>query len=131
MHGAILADTLRIRWVPLLPIVPEHRLKWTDWTRSVRLPYEPVPMVPSSMRELWIKTTGGQANGNPSRRIASSMIGRVTDAGLSLIAARHLRAVANGVHYLSTDATISELTERAQSMAEKFRVVLRQSPVAR
>jgi succinoglycan biosynthesis protein ExoV len=131
MHGAILADTLRIRWVPLLPIVPEHRLKWTDWTRSVRLPYEPAPMVPSSTRELWIQTTGGQANGNPSRRLASSMIGRVTDAGLSFIAARHLRAVANGVHYLSTDATISELTERAQSMAEKFRVILRQSPVAR
>ena len=47
MHGAIIADCLRIPWVPLR-ISPElDEFKWRDWLGSVELPFEPehVPAV--------------------------------------------------------------------------------------
>lgn len=48
MHGAIVADTLRIPWIPVVcspAIVP---FKWVDWTRSMELEYRPLTLPPSS-----------------------------------------------------------------------------------
>ncbi len=48
MHGAIVADTLRIPWVPVVcsPVIPPF--KWVDWARSLDLDYRPLPLPPSS-----------------------------------------------------------------------------------
>lgn len=48
MHGAIVADTMRIPWVPVScspAIVP---FKWADWTRSMELDYRPITLPASS-----------------------------------------------------------------------------------
>ncbi len=51
MHGAIVADILRVPWVPLQisPLTPSF--KWVDWTSSVDLPYEPQQVAPASVWE--------------------------------------------------------------------------------
>jgi succinoglycan biosynthesis protein ExoV len=41
MHGAILADVLRIPWVPVSAYPHINQFKWGDWTDSMALPYEP------------------------------------------------------------------------------------------
>jgi succinoglycan biosynthesis protein ExoV len=48
MHGAIVADTLRIPWVPVVcsPAIPPF--KWIDWARSLDLDYRPLALPPSS-----------------------------------------------------------------------------------
>lgn len=38
MHGAILADTMRVPWIPV-SIHEHHRLKWEDWFLSVGMSY--------------------------------------------------------------------------------------------
>jgi succinoglycan biosynthesis protein ExoV len=49
MHGAIVADTFRVPWTPVITrdfILP---LKWRDWAESMELPYQPT-VLPSVIR---------------------------------------------------------------------------------
>src|SRR5690606_11437285 len=51
MHAAIVADTLRVPWVPVATSPEISAFKWLDWTLSLELPYEPVALPPSSAVE--------------------------------------------------------------------------------
>ncbi|TCQ02116.1 polysaccharide pyruvyl transferase family protein [Sphingomonas sp. PP-CC-3A-396] len=51
MHGAIVADTLRIPWVPVASSGEILPFKWLDWCRSLNLRYEPRTIPPSSFWE--------------------------------------------------------------------------------
>ena len=42
MHAAILADTLRVPWVPVTIYGHANPFKWNDWCASLDLNYEPV-----------------------------------------------------------------------------------------
>lgn len=41
MHGAIVADALRVPWVPVACYDFISEFKWRDWLSTVNLPYEP------------------------------------------------------------------------------------------
>jgi succinoglycan biosynthesis protein ExoV len=61
MHGAIIADTMRVPWIAAQsnPII--NPFKWEDWTRSVGLTYEPHALASlweyPLFRRSWIKYT--------------------------------------------------------------------------
>lgn len=42
MHGAIVADTMRIPWLPVVISPAVDEFKWRDWCRSMEVPFEPV-----------------------------------------------------------------------------------------
>lgn len=46
MHGAILADTLRVPWIPYLTTHGRHEFKWKDWCASLDINYEPTYLYP-------------------------------------------------------------------------------------
>ncbi len=71
MHGAILADTLRVPWVALEPIVPIHRNKWYDWSESLNIDLQFKKMPSSSVKDTWSQITGKKGIGNRSQKIAS------------------------------------------------------------
>jgi succinoglycan biosynthesis protein ExoV len=51
MHAAIVADALRVPWIPVA-LSPQHNtFKWLDWTMSLNLPYEPAMLPPSTLLE--------------------------------------------------------------------------------
>ncbi|MBK1614242.1 hypothetical protein CKO44_12260 [Rubrivivax gelatinosus] len=41
MHGAIVADTMRIPWVPVIVSPAVDEFKWRDWCLSMGVPYKP------------------------------------------------------------------------------------------
>ena len=50
MHAAIVADALRVPWLPVVSSPQVSTFKWLDWTRSMDLPYAPFALHTSSMR---------------------------------------------------------------------------------
>src|ERR1019366_6854573 len=48
MHGAIVADTLRIPWIAVECSPEILPFKWVDWCQSMDLPYKPFQLLPTS-----------------------------------------------------------------------------------
>ncbi|MEO1401853.1 MAG: polysaccharide pyruvyl transferase family protein [Cyanobacteria bacterium J06635_1] len=46
MHGAIVADSLRVHWIPIVTSPRILRFKWQDWCASMELPYCPQVLPP-------------------------------------------------------------------------------------
>jgi succinoglycan biosynthesis protein ExoV len=84
MHGAIVADTLRIPWLPILIAPDALPFKWTDWALSLDLPYEPVRIPASSAWEALFHRTLMQ-RAKRQGLVASALVGDMKSAA-SLIA---------------------------------------------
>jgi succinoglycan biosynthesis protein ExoV len=56
MHGAIVADTFRVPWIPVNPIEHSHRDKWLDWADAMNLSLRRPRLFPSTSTELYIAT---------------------------------------------------------------------------
>ena len=54
MHGAIVADALRVPWVPVRSTPRVLSFKWLDWCDSIGLPYEP-----QTTLNLWAPSNDG------------------------------------------------------------------------
>lgn len=46
LHGAVVADALRIPWLPVL-YEPGHEFKWKDWLSMFEMDYHPLAICPS------------------------------------------------------------------------------------
>lgn len=44
MHFAIVADTLRVPWIPVQSYSSINDFKWQDWTTSLEMKYNPIPL---------------------------------------------------------------------------------------
>ncbi|MEM9980100.1 MAG: polysaccharide pyruvyl transferase family protein, partial [Cyanobacteria bacterium P01_D01_bin.2] len=53
MHGAIVADALRVPWIPLVTSPRILSFKWQDWCQSVELTYQPQFVPPLSPYPRW------------------------------------------------------------------------------
>jgi succinoglycan biosynthesis protein ExoV len=51
MHGAIVADSLRIPWIPVSIAPDTLSFKWWDWALSLGMVYEPVRLPSSSLHK--------------------------------------------------------------------------------
>jgi succinoglycan biosynthesis protein ExoV len=70
MHGAIVADALRIPWIPVRTRPAIKEFKWQDWCRSLDLDYKPctLPTMWAAPRELGLV-------GRVRRRVRLKLLG--------------------------------------------------------
>lgn len=121
MHGAIVADTLRTPFIPILPSHPSHRAKWFDWALSMELDLVHERMRPSSMLELYVQKTGLCGQGKTSRRLLKGLHMRPVNMILAERAAAWLRKLAASCPpMLSTDATVERVTDRSLHALDAF-----------
>lgn len=51
MHAAIVADAMRVPWVPLIASNRINTFKWLDWTLTLNLPYRPLTLPAPTLME--------------------------------------------------------------------------------
>jgi succinoglycan biosynthesis protein ExoV len=100
MHGAIVADALRIPWIPIRTRQTIRAFKWEDWCRSLEIEYCPCPLP-----TIWPKPLAA----GPVRRVRRWA--RLKLVGKALLhVARRERPSLSRAHVL--EARICELEQR-------------------
>lgn len=113
MHGAIVADALRIPWVPVVPLNYVHRTKWYDWADSLGIRLRPYNLWPSSLLEARLSFLRTPISALPVRGML--------ERKLLHAAARRLARLATAPAMLSTDNAIDRVTNRMVEKVEQLR----------
>ena len=121
MHGAIVADALRVPWVAIEPFHSSHLFKWHDWAGALDLPLRQHRVFPSSVREARLSLPQGQ-RGLLRRAVASPRLPvALTDRACLGMAAASLWRASRQEPTLSADAAMSRAVERLENAAERIR----------
>lgn len=120
MHGAIVADALRIPWIPVSCYEDISAFKWRDWLSTVELAYQPVRI--TSLFDAERGLDGGQRLKNVAKRtlrrsgIWSSHWTEPPPARTRIAqrdrAVRELAQASTGRVYLSRDALLQQHVDR-------------------
>jgi succinoglycan biosynthesis protein ExoV len=117
MHGAIVADALRVPWIPVLPIDHAHRDKWYDWAEALNIKLRQHRLWPSSPAEVKLAATYRPLLSSIAEGLTSRPIARLTKSSITYTAAQRLSALATEYPCLSAD---SELEHALQRMLDKL-----------
>jgi succinoglycan biosynthesis protein ExoV len=114
MHGAIVADALRIPWISLVPFNTKHRDKYFDWAEALDLRFDRYCLWPSSLTEtpLW----------KMRKPLMKSPLAGPFEKALPHLAAHRLAQLAKVDGYLSADNVLERAVSR---MLEKIEQVKR------
>ncbi len=121
MHGAIVADAIRVPWVAVQPIHSENRMKWFDWADSLDLPLRQHNLWPSSVFETYLKISGSKKNHGPrAYQLNKSILAAPLNMVLVHTAAARLQTLAKQEPQLSVDDKIASLTDNALNRVQDF-----------
>jgi hypothetical protein len=123
MHGAIVADALRVPWIPVLPIHASHRMKWCDWAEALDLDLKPYAPWPSSIAEAWVAGRGGTGSGARFTNARGLLKGcvRVLDWGFIRLASARLSRLTRMTPTLSSDVAIARSVAHLEFHADEIR----------
>lgn len=102
LHGSIIAESLRVPWIPVRSGQQVLQTKWDDWCETIGISYDPIP-IPG----IW------RADGLPRRMVRAAKI----EFGARLLT----RIARTRAPLQAKDARISELIDRMQ---EKLRALI-------
>ncbi len=114
MHGAIIADVLRVPWIPILPLNHVNRNKWLDWSEALSTSLKPYKIFPSSIEEARLgfmrKLIRGKAL---NESIEKAMVG---------MAANSLTKISRMSPMMSSDAALERAHTAMLDCVQKFMV---------
>jgi succinoglycan biosynthesis protein ExoV len=122
MHGAIVADALRVPWIPVKPFVDIHSMKWFDWASALNVDVKPVEIVFSTLLESVVHFFHEK---NPSIADKFHRRGRVllkvAPQAFAQRAANRLVAISkNNPQYLSSDNAIESAHDQMLSKLDEL-----------
>jgi len=119
MHGAIVADALRVRWIAIQPVVPKHRAKWFDWASALDIELKPVAL---DVLPLLQAQFGPGKPGFIRRLSGMGWLGaRIANLVLATATARSLRQAGRAESQLSSDAALERAVGRLEAAAARIR----------
>jgi len=121
MHGAIVADALRIPWIPVLPFDTAHHNKWLDWSEALGIHLRPHRIAPSSTREMVLSHLQREASRLKRPRGLFKVGVKGLDSILIQEAARRLDRLSRAEPQLSADSAIADCVDRLESFAAQIR----------
>lgn len=113
MHGAIVADTLRVPWIPVLPINKAHRNKWSDWARTLDIQLTSYKLLPSDLKEARLSKVRGL--------ILKSPIIKVLKPLFIALASWKLNRISKRKSHLSNIKKSNEVTSKMLAKIEQLR----------
>ena len=122
MHGAIIADTLRVPWIAVEPQAAIHRAKWHDWAGALAMKIRFQHLPPSSLYE-WasVSRLGTQ---RPISQVVEQVAGGLRRFGSSRLlerAANALRRVATEPGQLSEPDALQRCQEHMLTCLDAVR----------
>ncbi len=136
MHGAIVADTLRVPWIPVRTSPRILPFKWRDWCASVQLPYRyqvisgakslsftdfKYPIRPYLQKQSSIVTLlDGFRMNDFSNALGQSLPKESTERRLDKLSAQ-LVSITQETPFLSCDRTLETLVVRLEECLDKLK----------
>jgi succinoglycan biosynthesis protein ExoV len=132
MHGAIIADALRVPWIPIRPSHHIHHMKWDDWASALDMQIDWERLPGSSLLETALQHApfGGRLSRSLSyQRRATALLRDCTPDWMVQRTADRLHAMATQVEpRLSHDSAIESAHSRMLEQLQRF---VRQEGVGR
>jgi succinoglycan biosynthesis protein ExoV len=109
MHGAIVADALRIPWIPIVSKPKILSFKWQDWCQSIGVEYQPIhlPRLIDPNTQKWPRNFASSVN---NWFMAKSTISRFKEI------------IKKSKPILSKDSTVETLTLKVEERLEQFKI---------
>ena len=120
MHGAIVADALRVPWVPILPIDRSHHMKWYDWAEALDLTLNPQKVASSSLLEAGVAYFGRERQKLKRSSGLTGLAVAMADRVCVQRAAHDLAKASRVTPSLSSDRAISHAVDRLERAAERI-----------
>ena len=121
MHGAIVADALRIPWVAAAPINERNRMKWSDWAESLDIPLRMHWLGPSSLTEAHLSFPNHRPVRGVFRAIKAAPGAALAEKASVHFAAHRLRRLAAMEPCLSQDTALDRAIDRLHQEIHSFR----------
>jgi succinoglycan biosynthesis protein ExoV len=122
MHGAIVADALRVPWIPVLPFDPANRFKWFDWGKSLGIEFRPELLAPSNLAELkFARWSTSRIVGKAVSMLDESPLGTLANRVQLEACILSLQRVLKLEPILSADGAIERTTDAILSAVESFK----------
>jgi exopolysaccharide glucosyl ketal-pyruvate-transferase len=121
MHGAIVADALRVPWTAVRPIQAPNRAKWHDWASALDLTLRWTHVSPSSALEFALSLTGRRKHFADRLRARGQRLQAIAPGAFKELASRSLARVALQEPSLSSDTAIDRAHTRMLEALEKLK----------
>lgn len=129
MHGAIVADALRVPWIAVTPIQKRHQMKWHDWASALDFKLQPQHLVPSSMVETAMEIGGAQEYIVSHIRANRLSIKKIFPNYFLEKAAERLSVISHVVPFLSQDSVIKTAHMKMLESVESLIVDIKKNKI--